>query len=155
MDAHARRRVPSVFPRRLAGEGEAADPDALRFEDHDGAGRELVGDSGEVAEEERCLLLRPPFGASTEQDNRRAINPAGGEKRREIGVGRDENAGLRGGALEDLLVGCRLEAVVANVHRVVTGGRELLGKAWRERVVDEEPQPAASGSSRSCTASAA
>ncbi len=73
MDAHTRRGVPSVFPRRLAGEGEAADPDALRFEDDDGAGRELVGDGGEVAEEERCLLLRPPFGASTEQDNRRAI----------------------------------------------------------------------------------
>lgn len=86
----------------------------------------------------------------------RAVDTASREEqRREVRVGGDEYATFRGGALEDLLVGRRLETVVADVGRVVAGGRELLGQAVRKRVVDEEPQPAASGSSRSCTASAA
>jgi hypothetical protein len=80
---------------------------------------------------------------------------AGGEERREVGVGGDEYSIFRGGAPEDLFVGCCLEAVVADVYGVVAGGHESLGQPRRERVVDQESQPAASGSSRSCTASAA
>jgi TrwC relaxase len=49
-----------------------------------------------------------------------------------------------------------LEGVLADMHRIVAGGDQLLGDARRQRVVDQESQPAdASGSSRSRTASAA
>lgn len=106
----------------------------MRFEDDDGAGFELIGDGGEVGEQECCLLLGPPFGASTEQDDGRSVDVAVREERREFGVGGDEDAAFGGGAFEDLFVGCCLEAVVADVYGVVAGGRELLGQAWRERV---------------------
>jgi len=71
--ARARVAVPSVFPRRWASaaEREPADPDALRLEDGDGARFEFVCDCVEVREQKRRLLLGPPFGASTEQDDGR------------------------------------------------------------------------------------
>jgi hypothetical protein len=92
------------------------------------------------------------FGASTEQDDGRTVGAAGREERGEVGVGRHEDPVVGGRAVEDLLVGCCLKPVVADVYGVVSGCSKLVGEPRRERVVDEEPQPAASGSSRSCTA---
>jgi hypothetical protein len=58
--------------------------------------------------------------------------------------------------LEDLVVGGCLQPVVANMGSIVSGSFQALGEHGRERVVDQEPHAeAASGNSRSRTASAA
>jgi len=127
----------------------------LRLEDDHRAGVEFVGDCVEVREQKGRLQLGLPLSASTEQDDGRLFGVAGREERREVGVGGDEDSVFGGRAVEDLLVGCCLQAVVADVYGVVSDCSELFREARRECVVDEEPQPAASGSSRSCTAWAA
>lgn len=58
---------------------------------------ESVGDTVEVAEQQQRLGLGPARPFSTEQDQRRLAPVAGGEQRTEVGVGRDEHAGLGGG----------------------------------------------------------
>lgn len=69
---------------------------------------------------------------------------------------RNDDALLLLGALEDDFIACCLELVVADVCRVVSGGAQPLGDDGRERVVYEKPHAeAASGISRSRTASAA
>jgi hypothetical protein len=80
---------------------------------------------------------------------------AQGEQRPEVGIGRDKDAPFLACALEDLFVVRALQSVVADVRRVVAGGGETVVDKRGERVVEEEPQPAAIGSSRSRTASAA
>jgi len=81
--------------------------------------------------------------------------PAERKQRPEVCVGGDKHALLLTGAVEDLVVTCRLHAVVPHVRRVVAGVGESLRDGRRQRLVDQEPQPATSGSSRSRTASAA
>lgn len=83
--------------------------------------------AGEVREQECCLLLGPPFGAPAEQDDGRPARAAGREERSEVGVGGDEDPALRGGSLQDLLVGYCLKAVIADVHRVVPRCSKVLG----------------------------
>jgi len=94
------------------------------------------------------------LAAMPEEDDRRPGFLPRREERSEIGVGGDDDAILIGGSVEDCVVGGGLHAELADVHGVVPEERELSGDDRRERVVDQEPQPA-SGSSRSRTASAA
>ncbi len=110
----------------------------------------------EIRQEERDLLPWVAFGSAAEEQERGLPFLTECEKRSEIGVGRDDDAPFRAGTLDDLVVSRRLQAVVADMDCVVAGRSELVRHHHGERVVDEELQPAAaSGSSRSRTASAA
>jgi hypothetical protein len=140
---------------RLRSDRELAETDAVGFEDDDAALAEIVLDRVEVGEQKRDLFFRSAIGAAAEEHERGEALAAEGEQSAEIGVGRDENALLLLRALEDLLVSCGLHPVVADVGSVVPGIGQAPRHHRRERVVDEEPQPAASGSSRSSIASAA
>jgi hypothetical protein len=78
------------------------------------------------------------------------------KQRPKVCVRRDDHSLLLLGPIEYLLVGGCLQAIVTNMHRVVPRSFEPLGDHWRERIVDQEPHAeAASGNSRSRTASAA
>ena len=59
------------------------------------------------------------------------------------------------GETEYGLVFCRMKNFLAHMHRVVAALAQTLGQERRERVVNQEFQGSASGSSRSRTASAA
>ena len=111
-------------------------------------------DLRQVGFKQRGLVRRSVLAAVSEQDDRRRGLPTDGEERAEVGVGRDHDAVILGGAVEDLVVGRGLHAEVADVDGVVTGAVELDRDCRRQRVIDEELHPA-SGSSRSRTASAA
>lgn len=144
--AEARRRV------EQAGVGNVE----LMQAEHLARPGEIVLDRGKVVCEQRALLLGPTFGPPSEEDNRRTWLTAEREQHREIGVGGHQHPILLACALEHLLIGRGGQPVVAHVRRVMAEGGDLFGETGRERVVYQEPQPAApSGSSRSRTASAA
>lgn len=75
------------------------------------------------------------FGAASEEDDGWPVGAVSGGERREVGVGGEEDSAFCGSSFEDLPVGYRLEAVVADVHGVVAGGGELFRQVWREGVV--------------------
>jgi hypothetical protein len=103
-----------------------------------------------------CSSGRLWVPAATKQDHRGSRGPPGCEQRPEVRVGGHDDPFFVGRPIKDHLVGGRLEPVLADMDRVVASTAQLLGNARRQRVVHEEPQPAAvSGSSRSRTASAA
>ena len=78
------------------------------------------------------------------------------QKRPEVGIGRDQHALLGSRSIEHCGILLGLQAVVANMNGVVAGRCQLLCNQRRQRVVYQELQPAAaSGNSRSRTASAA
>ncbi len=139
----------------LVADREYAYSDALGLEYDDASLGEALFYGGVVGEEKRRLTFRSAFGSSPEEHDGREALPAKSEQRAEAGVGGDEDAVLVAGSLEDLLVARRLQAILADVTCVVTGGDKSLRDQRRERVVDQESQPAARGSSRSRTASAA
>ena len=77
------------------------------------------------------------------------------EQRPEIGVGRHDDALLRTRTVEDLCVRGTLQSVLADMHGIVSRTGEAVRHERRQGVIDQEFQPAARGSSRSLTASAA
>lgn len=103
----------------------------------------------------RRLAFRAALGSSSEEHDGRNALAAESEQRAEVCIGGDEEAVLVAGAFEDLLVARGLHVVVADAGCIVARVGEPLRDQRRERVVDQELQPAARGSSRSRTASAA
>ena len=135
---------------------QCADPEAPGFEDDDRAPFEIVLDRGEVREQQRCLLLGAPLRPATEENEGRLPCEPQRQDRREVGISRNDNPLLLASAFHDHFVGCRLKVEGTNMNGVVPRLTKSLGDKRRECVVDQEPQPAAaSGSSRSRTASAA
>lgn len=130
----------SVSARRSGEEGKAAS----------------LSDRRQVRAQERCLIAGSPLRPAAEQDHGRLRGASLREQRAEVGVSRNDDSILGSGSVEDLGVACGLQLVLPDVHRVVAGGAEFLGNPRRQRIVDQESQPAGvSGSSRSRTASAA
>ncbi len=116
----------------------------------------LFLDAIQVGEHQGDLTIGPSLRPVSEEEYGRPARVAQGEQRAEVSIGRDHCPLLLGGASEDLLVRRSRKPVVANMHGVVARDLKLLRYDRRERVVDEEPQPAGtSGSSRSRTAAAA
>ena len=146
----------AVLAPALRGERKPAHTQTVGLENDDAPFGEIDLYRWHVREEERDLLLGSSLGSASEEDDGGESLPAMRKQRPEVGVGRDEHTVFFFCALEDLLVAGGLHAVVANVDRVVAGVLKPLGDGRRQGLVDQEPQPAAaSGSSRSRTASAA
>jgi hypothetical protein len=102
-----------------------------------------------------ALVWFVPVTVSKHDDGRNERLP-GRQQRAEVGVGRDERASFARGAVEDLHVARGLEAVGADVDRVMSGLAQSFGHRRRQRVVDQELHRSGTmGSSRSRTASAA
>jgi hypothetical protein len=135
---------------------QLSNPHAFWLDNDDAAIDEILLDRREVGEQHLGLLLRPPLCSVPKQNDGGRSLSAEGEQRPEVRVCGDDHSPLLLRALEDHLVARRLQPVVPYMHRVVSGTAESLGDQRRERVVDEVPHAeAASGSSRSRTASAA
>lgn len=76
---------------------------------------------------EQCSLMGGTvLAAVAEEDHRRSGVLAARKQGAEVGVGRDDDAVVGGGVVEDLLVGCCRHAELADVHGVVAGTVELL-----------------------------
>ena len=95
--------------RRLGHEREAADADALRFDHGDAAVRQRIGKGGEVAQQERDLLVGTPLSAAAEEDHRGFRGSPSCEQSPEVRVSGDDDSFLVARPIEDRLVGGRLE----------------------------------------------
>lgn len=108
-----------------------------------------------VGRKHRDLTLGPSVDRLAKEDHGRLRLLTQREKGAEIGVRRDQDLLCLSGTIEQDLVIGRLKAEVTRVNGIVTRATKPRRNFGRQGVVDEEPQPAASGSSRSLTASAA
>lgn len=126
------------------------------FEDGDAPLHEIGFDRGQVGDKQRDLLLGMPLSATSKQHHRWCSLSPRSQKRPEVSVSRDDDALFLLRAVEDLCVACVLQADIAYMQGVVTCLVQPPCDNRREGVVDEESHPAAaSGNSRSRTASAA
>ncbi len=140
----------------LRNQWEPADPNPVRLNDDNAAISEVVLDRREVGQQYLRLMLGSSLRAVTKQHDRGRALSAQREQRSEIRVRRHNHALLLLGASEDLSVAGCLHSVVTNVPGVVSHGPKSFGDYRRECIVDQKPHAeAASGSSRSRTASAA
>lgn len=141
---------------RSLADRETSDAEASRFDHDDGTGFEVVGAGGEVGEKQRGLLFGATLGAASEEHEGRLSFLLEREDGSEVGVGGNHDALLGACAFDDRVVCGGVEVVVADVDGVVAFVGKSFSDARRERVVDQKSQcDAASGSSRSRTASAA
>jgi hypothetical protein len=101
------------------------------------------------------LFVGTPVGAASEQDYRRFGLISQSQQSAEIGVCRQNGSVFLGGPGEDLLVFGRLHPIIPHVDRVVPVASQPFRHYGRERTINQESHGAASGSSRSLTASAA
>jgi hypothetical protein len=109
----------------------------------------------QIGQQQRRLTVWPPFVFSSEEHHGRIALVSQCQQRSEIGVGRNHDAYFLLGALENLVIGSGLHAVIADVYGVVPVFPQLLDDDWGQRVVHEEFHGTVKGSWRSRTASAA
>ncbi len=88
-------------------------------EDHDATGDEIIFNIAEVVENELRLLRSAPLGPSPEQQERWARRPGTGEKKSEVGVGRDEDPVLEPREVDHRFVGRALHRTIPMVNGVV------------------------------------
>jgi hypothetical protein len=118
-------------------------------------GRKFLADSVEAPQEKLDLVFNGVGRPAHEDDARFAVSTDSKEFA-EVRVGGHEHAIFGVRCIHHGLVECTKQPDVADVQSIVTGDGEKSRHACRQRLVDEDLQPAeARGSSRSSTAAAA
>ncbi|MFY9904719.1 MAG: hypothetical protein WAK62_06205 [Terriglobales bacterium] len=90
------------------------------FDYHNASGIKSCSKGRQIKAQELQLLCRS-IRSPSKKNNGRLCFPAQCQNARKIGVGGDEHALLRSCAVENHIVSRRLQIVLANVNRVVTG----------------------------------
>ncbi len=133
-----------------------AHSNARWLERYDAAALQRIDESGQVRKENSRQCVRRPTALASKLNDGRLPRRTHREQRSEISIGRHDDSPLDDCALEDHIIIGVLQSKRADMDRVMTSLVEESSKRWRKRVVDQEPHsPAARGSARSRTASAA
>jgi hypothetical protein len=126
------------------------------FKRDDAAVLQGVDELGQVREQRSCQCVRFPAALAAKLDDGGLSRRSHGEQRSEISIRRYEDSMLDGSESEDRIVVGVLQSYRANVDCIMTGLLQESDEHGRKSVVDQKlHSPAARGSARSRTASAA
>lgn len=139
----------------LRSDGKRSNANSVLVEYHDRTALDRFFYVGKILDEKGKLFIRSPVRASPKQNDRRFARAVQRQQCAEIRVRGQNDAVFAGGPIEDLLVLGGMQPVVSHVYSIVTGAAQPGCQLGRKSVINQELQGAASGSSRSRTASAA
>jgi hypothetical protein len=96
------------------------DPQAIPSDRYDRAVGQIVGDGGQIRQQQRGLVGGPAGCAMPKQDDRRLPLRAQREERVKIGIGRDDHTRLGDGEFQNHVIGGFAQPAIAHMDRIVS-----------------------------------